>query len=153
MDDRALYNDNYPTCIETYATIRVSSAQHDCAALQARLQLSDATCRISPRAGSPRAVWGLSSEAHVRSRDTRRHIDWLLDRIEPAPSALLELREEGATADIFCYFVSVGHGGPMLSPQQMTRLAALDLTVGWDVYCSEGEVDDPSWSKTPETHL
>lgn len=135
-----VYDDAYPTCLETYATLRVSSGHHDPAHLAARLPISGMTCRLSKRRGPPIAIWRLSTQDTVQSRDTRRHVDWLLDRIEPFAIALDALRSGGAKADIFCYFVNIGQGGPMLSPPQLQRLAALRLEIGWDVY--SGAEDD-----------
>ncbi len=37
--------------------------------------------------------------------------------------------------DIFCYWLSQsGHGGPIVSPAQMGRLAALNIELGFDIY-------------------
>jgi hypothetical protein len=62
-----------------------------------------------------------------------------LDQIEPHSETLKKLQAEGCQIDIFCYWRSAeGHGGPMLSPESMTRLGALGLEVGFDIYFAAG---------------
>jgi PemK-like, MazF-like toxin of type II toxin-antitoxin system/Domain of unknown function (DUF4279) len=79
---------------------------------------------ISPRVDRPRPEhgWLLCSEHHVHSRDTRRHLDWLLDLLEPNSGAFASLLSRGVSADIYSYWVSAcGLGGPILSPLQLAR--------------------------------
>lgn len=56
----------------------------------------------------------LSSEGRVDLRDLRRHLDWLLDLLEPAAAPLLELqRVPGLTMRIHnVWWSAQGHGGP-----------------------------------------
>ena len=71
----------------------------------------------------------------MSSLDSRRHIDWLLERLLPVSAELTGLRRDGVAMDIFCYWVSRdGHGGPTLSPRQMRDLVTLELDCDWDVY-------------------
>src|SRR4051794_16523571 len=66
---------------------------------------------------------------------------------EPRADHLSRLRNEGAEADIFCFWASrSGHGGPNLGTRQMKRLVALDLPIGFDVYFEQGEVPGPGMS-------
>jgi hypothetical protein len=104
---------------------------------------------ISPsevqREGDPRGStttklngWFLSSRGQVDSRDARRHIDWVLDHIEPVAADLEKLRGSGARVDLSCYWLSSsGHGGPAVSPTQSRRLAALNLDCRFDVYFTD----------------
>jgi hypothetical protein len=71
----------------------------------------------------------------VNSKDTRRHVDWILDQLLPKRDEILSLLQEpGCRMDIFCYWLSKGSGGPILSPFQMAKLVQLDLEIGFDVY-------------------
>ncbi|MCA9622299.1 MAG: DUF4279 domain-containing protein [Myxococcales bacterium] len=89
----------------------------------------------------PTHGWFLSTEAALASKDTRRHLDWLLDRLEPRAAELAELLANGAEADIFCFWASArGQGGPTLSPPQMRRLASLQLSCSYDCYGPDDEV-------------
>lgn len=84
---------------------------------------------------APLNGWFLTSEDHVDSLDSGRHINWLLDRIEPAATALRELQEKGCEMDISCYWLSrSGHGGPTISVDQMRRLTDLNIELWFDFY-------------------
>jgi len=80
--------------------------------------------------------WFLSSKGHIDSRDIRRHVDWLLETIGNKRQELLDLQaHSGVRMDVFCYWRSTqAHGGPTLSPKQMSVLAALNLNIGFDCY-------------------
>ncbi|MCB9870150.1 MAG: DUF4279 domain-containing protein [Planctomycetes bacterium] len=111
-------------------TTRIASWQ-----VSGRLGLVPSESQLANRAGKPLHGWFLSSETHVESRDARRHLDWLLDQLEPASTPLHQLIRDGANADVSCYWLSVGgHGGPALSPSQMLRLGRLELCCWFDVY-------------------
>jgi hypothetical protein len=100
---------------------------------------------ISPHVPRPRPQhsWLLSSEDQVRSRDTRRHIDWILDRLEPCAIAFEGLLSRGASVDIFSFWSSArGQGGPILSPPQFARLARFRLECIYDIYFSVDDQDD-----------
>jgi hypothetical protein len=79
--------------------------------------------------------WFLSSESDISSRDLRRHLDWLLDKIEPSAPQLSKLQTApGLTMLINCiWWSATGQGGPTLWPEQMQRLAALDLECSFDI--------------------
>ncbi len=79
--------------------------------------------------------WFLSTRGRVRSRDLRRHIDWLLDQIEGKAAESRALRNEEGRIRISCYWASrFGEGGPTISPDQMRRLGALNLELSFDIY-------------------
>ncbi len=73
--------------------------------------------------------WLLSSEGAVTSKDTRTHLDWLLDKLEGAAEGLGRLQGlPGVKLTIRCsYWSTTGSGGPALWPEQMARMAELDL--------------------------
>jgi len=131
------YDDGYATCARTYATLRLYPGTITPAEATARLRIDPTESQLTTCTGRPLHGWFLSTEGVLESKDVRRHIDWLLDRIEPSAAELQALVREGARADIFCYWLSAqGHGGPTLSPGQMHRLARLQLECGFDVYCA-----------------
>ena len=138
------YDDDYPTCARTYATLRIYPGLLDPAIVTERLGLdpsgvqrvSDARQAIGRRPGCvPLNGWFLSTKGLLKSKDTRRHLDLLLERIGPKKEALHSLRSEGARMDISCFWASEeGHGGPTISPAQMGMLAELDLELWIDLY-------------------
>lgn len=143
----AEYYDDYATCAETYVTLCVYPPDTlDPVEVTARLGVEPSK---SFRAGelqptsSPRALarawsrsgWFLTSKGAVASRDVRRHIDWLLDRIGERPLAFAELRSAGCETVLSCFWAAArGHGGPMLWPDQLGRLAECGLELWFDVY-------------------
>lgn len=134
---RVPYKDDYGTCSSTFAVLVVRSQSIDVRRIGEMLGLeaTEATSDgywvspidLHPVGGLQR--WALSSAGQVSSRDVRRHLDWLLDRIEPAGDALAALRQmDGVEVEILCPWISAhGQGGPTLWPEQMARLAALGL--------------------------
>lgn len=138
--DQVEYDDNYPTCKATYASFLLYHEDLEPDEVSRRLSLAPSAAFVKGPAGSagsraPRGGWILSSKSTVDSKDTRRHVDWLLDRLEGRGSELAALRESGYEMSISCYWRSVeGHGGPTLSPPQMRRLLALELEIWFDMY-------------------
>lgn len=137
------YDDDYASCERTYVTLRVYSDAIPPEAISARLGVEPSSSQVRGALDStattlamPRTHgWFLSSKGHIQSRDSRRHIDWLLDHMEPALPALRELLADGARADISCFWVRAwGHGGPTLSRTQLGRLALTGLDFFYDVY-------------------
>jgi hypothetical protein len=137
------YNDDYPTCSCTYVTLRIYPGVLSPDEITLRLNLEPSSTQ-RPEVRGPGvkdlpSAWFLRSEGVVDSRDVRRHLDWLLKQIADKRSAFTALRTAGVRIDVSCYWMSAsGHGGPTLSPTQMSALAALDLDVGFDVYFARG---------------
>ena len=132
------YIDDYSACARTYATFRLYPGEASPSVVTRALGLVPTSVSVQGEK-SPRHVngWFLSSQGVIESRDSRRHIDWLLDQVEPVAAELDALVLSGAKADISCFWESSsGNGGPMLSPEQMKRLCRLHLSVGWDVWFS-----------------
>jgi Domain of unknown function (DUF4279) len=132
------YDDDYATCEQTYASLRIYEVPPEevtsALALESSETQNAGAKRTDRGRGSPDG-WFLSSKGSVESRDVRRHLDWLLDLVMPQAGALRELRQRGAVMDLSCYWLSAsGHGGPMISPEQATKLAALSLDCWFDVY-------------------
>ncbi|WP_314972198.1 DUF4279 domain-containing protein [Comamonas testosteroni] len=134
------FDDDYPSCLETYATLRIFSEKLSAAEIAVALGLSATESfsrgdffgskgRIRRHSG-----WLLSTQGLVTSRDGRRHLAWLLDRLRNKAEGLESLRKSGADLDISCYYLSVGQGGPIMSSEQMLELGQLGLDVWWDVY-------------------
>jgi hypothetical protein len=137
-----MYNDEWPTCDRTYATFRLYHADLDPEDVSTQLGLvpSATQRRGAPVPSSrgrlaPIGGWFLSTKGVIDSRDVRRHVDWLLERLAPRAATLVRYRESGYRADIFCSWYSAqGHGGPALSPPQLALLAKLELEIGFDIY-------------------
>jgi hypothetical protein len=139
-----MYDDEYPSCEKTYATLRLYPGDTDPSSVTERLGIepTEWQSRNQPLQRAGRSLktpeingWFLSSRGHVESGDSRRHIDWLLDRMAPKVEAILGLQEAGCRMNISCYWLSrSGNGGPTVSPPQMKRLAELGIELWFDFY-------------------
>jgi hypothetical protein len=137
-------DDEDPTCAKTDATLRVDPGDIDPAVVTDRLGIEPSSWQrrgeVTERAGRPPKVaplngWFLESRGQVDSRDSGRHIDWLLDRVAPTAEAVRSRQEMGCRMDISCYWLSRdGHGGPTIPPTQMRRLAQLNIELWFDFY-------------------
>lgn len=94
--------------------------------------------------------WFLSSEGSTSSKDSRDHLDFLLSRLSEADDGINELHDRGFLIDLCVRWDSkAGHGGPTLSPSQMSRLAELEIELWFDIYfhgdefLCEGETPPP----------
>ena len=141
---------DYPTCAETYVTLRIF---HDALEPPTISELLGITPTRSWRRGEahgtrqvvvfPTGAWLLSSESAIASQDSVRHLDWLLTEVEPRHGELRGLRDAGHRIDISCYWVSAtGQGGPTLTPDIMRRLAKLELALWFDVYFADDDTQN-----------
>ena len=135
------FDDEYPTCQETYVTLQIF--------LPETLKPDDVTtalCTLPTKSfkkgesfgsrGHVRrhSAWLLCSRGAVTSKDTRRHLAWLLERLSSRKDGIEFLRNSGAELNISCYYVSIGQGGPTMSAEQMIEFGRLGLDVWWDIY-------------------
>ena len=87
-----------------------------------------------PKAVMPNA-WFFSSKGKITSKDLRRHLDFILDHLVPKTDDLHKLQQFDSKMCISCYWLSkYGHGGPTISPDQMRKLALLNLELWFDMY-------------------
>jgi len=113
-----LYNDEYPTCEETHATLRIYYDELNPDDVSSRLRLVPTESQkkgqiIHAPREAPVGAWFLSSQDHVQSRDVRRHIVWVIDQLSGREAIVRSLQDEGYQIDLFCFWASAsGHGGP-----------------------------------------
>jgi len=142
------YEDDYPTCAATDALLRIFS-EHVSPDEMTRVLGVAPTSSVrkghlrnprEPRSESKTNCWYLGSRDSVQSKDCRRHIDWIVERIYPAKEALRQLREAGAEISICCTWESSeNQGGPIMTPKQMGPLSELGIPVWWEFWCSGGD--------------
>ena len=143
------YDDGYATCATTDALLRIFSDEIPPDQVTRALGVSPTSSvrkgelrnPKEPRSASKTNCWYLGSSASVQSKDCRRHIDWILERIYPAKEALLRLQESGVDVSICCTWESSGNqGGPIMNPEQMGPLSELGIPVWWEFwYSGDGE--------------
>jgi hypothetical protein len=132
-----MYDDDYPTCQACHATLCVYGIPFE--QVSQALGVGD-TSHQGPDANAPNRKhgWFLASKDAVRSKDARRHLDWILDQLSDPVDAIDELRRQGARCVISCYWLSAhGHGGPAISGEQAAKLGLLKLELLFDVYLGD----------------
>lgn len=129
-------------CERTAAKLYIYSEAETCVGITALLGIEPTETQersqewpvfLGSGEGNSSALWILSSESFLESADFEEHLDWLLARIVPGKSAILQLQErEGFRMAIRCVWWSMyGHGGPVLRPDQMGLIA--DMNLEWSV--------------------
>lgn len=156
-----MYDDDYPSRCRTFVTLRLFGV-HPAEVSQMlplcpdRIRVQGARWRTPQGPSSTLARWHgwfFSSRGRLRSRDVQRHLDWLLDRLEPHAGVLRRLRTSGCRMEVACFWESAWeHGGPSLSPATMRRLADLGLEVRFDVGLSATAGDDEPPSTVGATY-
>ena len=141
MSPSPAYDDEYPTCVNTSAWLRVMGEKLDPQAVTLALGVEPSRTQVRGELPAPHSRhpykysgWFLESQGNVQSRDARRHIDWLLSKVGGKGEALSKLRAEGLLTDVCCPWYSVGQGGPTLGPSQMASLSELGVELWFDVY-------------------
>ena len=137
-----MYNDNYETCSQTYVTLRIycDDLQPDelteyLGILPSRTQTKGQKNELQRNKLIKLNGWFLTTKNILDSKDCRRHIDYLADKILPVKNKLKSLIADGTKIDISCYWESEsGHGGPTLSKQQFLKLAELEIELWFDIY-------------------
>lgn len=135
--------DDDPPCARTDATLLIRPGEIDPPEITARLGIGPSSWQrrgeVVERVGCPPWAatsnpWPLTSRGRVDSRDPRRHIAWLLDRLGSKAEAVRLLQGSGCRLAISCDWASRGgHGGPTIPPARMRRLAELDIESGFDI--------------------
>lgn len=81
----------------------------------------------------PESLWSLSSPLN-KSDSLEKHLEWLLDRLEPKVEEIKYL-SRFHRLDFFCGFASTnGQGGFILQPLLLLRLAKFGIPLGLDLY-------------------
>ena len=133
---------------ETYATFRLYDPQLDPDEISDLMQIKSTRQwrmgqELVPMDGEkPRTAnlggWLLSSRDRINSLDAARHLEFLLDRLQGTGSCLKTLKARGYKMDVVvAWFSDSWNTCPAITPQIMQKLAALDLSLWFDVYLDE----------------
>jgi hypothetical protein len=143
------FKDDYPTCKETSAVFRIFSDEIDPREITRLLGVEPSSIQIKGERKYPNKYkyinkengWFLDSEDEIESKDLRRHLDWLLNKMGSSHNQLRELAGKGAEITIFCPWRSAsGQGGPTMDPQQMKLLGELNIELLFEFWvCEETE--------------
>lgn len=137
------HDDSYPTCAETYSTLRIFSDDLAPDEITRILQIDPTESFQKGESYSLGKLrrkthgWFYSTKKLCDSKDTRRHIDTILSAFEGKVESVQKLQSQGCKLDITSYWSSRGQGGPWLMPEQMLKLGRLGISVWWDIYFSD----------------
>lgn len=137
------YCDSYPTCVETYSTLRIFSDALKPVEITDLLQIEPTRsfCKGDVHGQGklqrPTNGWFYSTEKLSTSKDGRRHIDIILAALEGKLDVVKALQGRGCKIDITSYWETTGQGGPWLMPKQMLKLGAVNIDVWWDIYIAD----------------
>jgi hypothetical protein len=142
METSFMYNDDYSTCNKTFVTLRLYSNSLSPQEITNYLGIEPSEIiekgvekNILTHESINHNAWFFTSENIINSKDSRRHIDYLADKLLPISDRLKILDSQGAKIDICCFWSSEsGQGGPTLSPQQLSKLAELGIEFWFDIY-------------------
>lgn len=143
------YDDQYPTCLECRCRLMVYSETYDIRNIGIILNLEPTLLRIKgdiiktkhSERSVPISFWELSSEASVKSKDLRRHINWLISKLSNKIDTLKKVKSnKDCTIFIQCVWWSrYGDGGPVIWPEQMQFFSDSNLDLKFDLYFEDGE--------------
>jgi len=143
------YNDSYPTCHTTYATLCIylpDTSDPNTLSEKLGIQPSRTQVKGEVRNGKVKqwpTAWFLESKEKIQSKDVRRHIDWLLEQLRDKSEIIQQLQIADSEVHISCFWVSAfGHGGPMLDSGILKRIAELNLGISFDIYLEEDDVGE-----------
>jgi len=135
--------DDYETCAETYATLRLYHRTHAPDSVTTILGLAPTkTQKIGDTyqgSNQTRTIklngWFLESEKEVASFDLEKHIQHIVGLLQGKEDALHDLTKQGWRMDLACMWDSAyAHGGPTFSPKLMSTLGNLGLELWLDIY-------------------
>lgn len=137
-----MYNDNYETCFRTYVTLRIycdnllpDELTEYLGIQPTKTQTKGQKANLNSSELIKQNGWFLTTKDILKSKDSRRHIDYLADKLLPIKNKLNSLILEGTKVDISCFWQSEsGQGGPTFSQQQLSKLAELGIEIWLDIY-------------------
>lgn len=142
MRQQIPHDPDYGTCAYTHAWLRIMSPDLNPDEITRILNVTPTETQYRgtvvpdrPEKKFSKSGWFLSTSGILSSKDSRDHLDWLLDHIRDKRQEFLELHSRDYLIDICVRWDSrLGEGGPTLSPKQMLELARLEIELWFDVY-------------------
>jgi hypothetical protein len=134
MKNQDPYDDNSAGCEETFARLDIVDEILDPGEITQLLSISPSEIIFKNdllegnEDHQPCSGWFLSSEGILDSKDSRHHLDWILDLISDKKDEFAELHNRGYSVNITIIWVSYdGCGGPTITPYEMAILSDLKI--------------------------
>ncbi len=143
---------------ETYAYFYVSDFVGEASEITRQLELEPTETWLKgdvwyyPQRPRPFSRWKLCSPLDRSEIFLDRHIEAVLNIIEPKRTRILELQTHGCTIGMNCvgYYYS-SNPGFGLSAKLLSRLAAFSMDVDFDLYCLCANEDEQESKKMQKT--
>ena len=132
--------DNYSSCEATHVTLCVYPKEGGPESVSKSLGLTPTSFQKVGELSKTKSIaqidaWFLSSKGKVSSKDSRRHIDWILKKLEGKKRNIRGLSKKGARVELSCYWLSkTGNGGPSHFPDQLIKIGGLGIEFYYDFY-------------------
>lgn|SRR5690606_9170645 len=136
-------DDDYKTCVETYATLCVTSTSLGADFLSSIFSFPPTRIiekgKLRTKSDQVKDPYYhqngcfYSSKQHVSSRDCRRHLNYIIDAFLSEPNNLSLLRRDDCEIWVSILY-DYTQGGPTLSPEQMSAFAKAKIELVWDLY-------------------
>jgi len=134
-------------CTRTYVGLCIHSVNIAPSEVSERLQIAptshrarDLNSRYKPN--REHHFWLWSTKDLLDSTDHLDHLREVFSVLAEKQPVLDQLRSEGCTTSVSCYWDSDGQGGPYLDLDSIRNLDRLGLDIWWDVYFGPKECRD-----------
>ena len=143
---------------KTYAYFYVSDFEGEASEITRKLEIEPTETWLKgdawyhPQRPRPFSRWKLCSPLDRSEIFLDTHIEAVLDIIEPKRTQILELQTQGYTIGMNCvgYYYSANPGFG-LSAKLLSRLAAFQMDVDFDLYCSCADDDEEQKQESSES--
>lgn len=131
--------DDYPTCAETYAILRMYHATNSPKDITNLLNIAPSKAWENLENKSTSSGWLHSSDEFVESYDAEKHISYITQILYGKEELISKAIQDGWRTDICCVWRShQGHGGPTLSPKLCASIVKIGIELWFDFYDASG---------------
>jgi hypothetical protein len=87
----------------------------------------------------PHGIWMLESSGELESNDPIKHIEWLVEKLEPARLKLIDiLKDETIEAEMSCFWIMpTSHEILIISPILLNQVGSFNIKFEFSVYSEE----------------
>ncbi|PKN92320.1 MAG: hypothetical protein CVU44_14360 [Chloroflexi bacterium HGW-Chloroflexi-6] len=84
----------------------------------------------------PHGIWFIDSKERIQSLDPTKHIEWILEQIEPVQGKLAEIvQEQSLDAELNVFWIMpTSHEYLILRPDMLRRISATNLHLEFSLY-------------------
>jgi len=131
-----LFIDDYSSCKKTFVTLCVYHEYKNIELVSELLGIDPTrVCNKGDKRHIKKNGWFYTTKDLIESRDVRRHLYFLTDKLDGKYIEISKLKSMGFEIFIMCFWESsTGNGGPMLNSSLMGKLYLLGLDLDFDIW-------------------